>query len=151
MKDYRIPLFLLGVVCVAGTGLTIHPVTGTADTLTQNIWTSIESWKDDNSDGIFTLDMPDCQMDNNWHFKTDSTLEITEDVVICEPDLPFLDTLSSVWSLKENETVLGLQFPASEEELEFQIFAIGENELILHFIDPDYPNDPVREKIILKR
>lgn len=127
------------------------PTTEITSILTHAVWTQMESWKDTDGDGIFNFDTPDCQADNHWDFHADGSFLLTEDSLKCEPDLPFLDTLSCSWNLTNNETVLGLSMPASQEEMDFQIIAIGDQEIILHLIDPEYPNEPVREKIILRR
>lgn len=126
-----------------------HLTTSTIDILTQGIWTNMESWKDEDGDGIFVYKTDSCEADNNWHFMPDSTIELTEDVLKCEPDMPFLDTISCQWFLKSNETVLC--FRTDESDLDFQIFAIGEHELILFVTDTEYPNTPSWEKIILRR
>ena len=126
------------------------PVTGTEDILTQSIWTGMESWKDKDSDGNFSFDTDSCQADNNWLFRPDGTFEMTEDVIKCEPDMPFLDTIVGNWLLKSNQTVLSLDL--TEYDVDFQIFAIGEHELILHILDADNPTiEPTWEKIILRR
>ncbi len=122
---------------------------GISDILTQSIWTEMESWKDKDGDGIFTFDTDSCQADNNWLFRPNGTFEMTEDVRKCEPDMPYLDTISDTWTLKSNQTVLSLDL--IEFDLDFQIYAVGQNEITLHIMDTDNPNTPTWEKIILRR
>lgn len=124
---------------------------GVSDILTQSIWTSMESWKDEDGDGVFVLEMDSCQADNNWLFRADSTLVMTEDALKCEPDMPYLDTITCGWFLKNDETVLALAIEDGGEELDFQIFAVGEHELVLHIMDSDNPTIAPWEKIILRR
>lgn len=121
----------------------------TSDLLTQSPWTEMESWKDEDGDGVFTFDTDSCQADNNWIFHTDGSFETLEDVIKCEPDMPFLDTIAGTWTLKNNQTVLS--FDLVEYDVDFQIFAIGEHELILHIMDVDNLTTPSWEKIILRR
>ncbi|MBV6443634.1 MAG: hypothetical protein EPGJADBJ_05417 [Saprospiraceae bacterium] len=123
--------------------------TDVSDFLTQSLWTQMESYKDKEGDGNFVFDTDSCQADNNWLFRPDGTFEMTEDVRKCEPDMPFLDTLSGNWSLKNNQTVLSLDL--TEFDLDFQIDAIGPNEVILHIMDTENPNTPAWEKILLRR
>jgi hypothetical protein len=135
------------LVCVLAFSA-IYP-TSVSDILTQSIWTEMESYKDKEGDGNFVFDTDSCQADNNWLFRTDGTFETTEDVVKCEPDMPFLDTVSGTWTLKNNQTVLSLGF--DEFDLDFHIDAIGQNEIYLFIMDSESPNAPSWEKIILRR
>lgn len=145
-----IPSFLLLLSFAHISRISEQPsVSGTEETLTQSIWTEMESWKDKDGDGVFVLEMDSCQADNNWYFKVDGTFEMTEDFLKCEPDMPYLDTLSCNWLLRENETVLSLT--TDESDLDFQIYAIGEHELILYLVDLNSPSTPSWEKIILRR
>ncbi|MBK8192890.1 MAG: hypothetical protein IPK76_06700 [Lewinellaceae bacterium] len=121
----------------------------TSDLLAQSAWTETDFWKDEDGDGVFIYDTDSCQADNNWRFNADSALVITEGVLKCEEDMPYLDTIYFNWLLKNNETVLSMI--SKESDLDFQIFAIGEHELILYLIDPENTAAPTREKIILRR
>ena len=124
--------------------------TGTIDILTQSPWESFESWTDFDGDGIFTLMIEDCKNDNNWTFNQDSVLIVTEDSIKCEPDMPALGTVSCKWMLKKNDTILSLIF-TDDEELDLDIYSIGENYLELHISDPERVVNPITEKIILAR
>lgn len=138
---------LLIVVCASAISAVL-PV-GVGDILTQSVWTEMESWTDKNSDGVFVFDTDSCQADNNWLFRSNGTFMMTEDVRKCEPDMPFLDTISGNWLLKNNQTVLSLDL--TEDDVDFQIIAIGEHELILHIMDTGNPTAVTWEKIILRR
>lgn len=136
---------------IAACTLTISAIlpTSVSDILTQSVWTEMESYKDKDGDGNFVFDTDSCQADNNWLFRMDGTFETTEDVIKCEPDMPFLDTISGNWTLKSNQTVLSLGF--DEFDLDFQIDAIGQNEIYLFIMDSEDPNVLPWEKIILRR
>jgi hypothetical protein len=138
---------LLAAVCAFAMSAVLP--TSVSDILTQSTWTEMESWKDKDGDGNFTFDTDSCQADNNWLFRPNGTFEMTEDVRKCEPDMPYLDTIPGTWTLKSNQTVLSLGF--DEFDLDFQIDAIGQNEIILHIMDIENPNTPTWEKIILRR
>ena len=143
--------FLIAALSFSNGMLLKKSFTGTEDILTQSIWTDMESWKDKDGDGVFTFDTDSCQADNNWLFRPNGTFESTEDVRKCEPDMPFLDTVSGNWLLQNNQTILKLTFPDGSDEIVFQIFAVGEHELILHITDPDNVTVPAWEKVILRR
>lgn len=148
-KFISIPLFIIFFPLADVVTIGNPSDTDTEDILTQSVWTEMESWKDKDGDGVFAFETDSCQADNNWLFMPDGTFEMTEDNKKCEPDMPYLDTIDGNWTLKNNQTVLSLDL--SEYDIEFQIFAIGEHELILHIMDNDNPTASPWEKIILKR
>ena len=123
--------------------------TSVSGLLTQSIWNETESWRDEDGDGLFVFDSDSCQADNNWLFRSDGTFQMTENIRKCEPDMSFLDTINATWSLKSNETILSLGF--KEFDVDYEIIAIGEHEIILHIKDSDNPTAPTWEKMILRR
>ncbi len=126
------------------------PWSTTSDLLTQSPWTSMETWDDWDGDGVFTRKNEPFEDDNNWNFLPDKTYFLTEDTLVCEPELP-LDTITAEWGLLNNDKVLRLSFFQGAEVLDFNIYSVGENEIVLYVVDDDNPTGPVREKVTLRR
>ena len=118
------------------------------DLLAQSPWTHTQTWDDWDSDGIFTRKDAPCEDDNNWTFTLDSAFVMIEDSLICEPDLPPLDTIPAQWYLVKNETVLRLSFNEGAEMIDLQLHSVGQNKIELNVLGED---EVVREKLILFR
>ena len=120
--------------------------------LTSYPWTSVETWNDFDADGIFVLDTAACRMDNHWSFFLNGNVMITEGPIKCEPDLPFLDTISGQWTLENNDTRLKILFAGGEDQMGMVLYSIGPNVVEFHFSGSENPNDlVVRQRVILHR
>jgi hypothetical protein len=127
-----------------------RPLTVT-EILTQSTWTSVESWTDKDFDGIFVMDTLICRSDNDWLFAQDGYFQISEDFLRCEEEPPYVDTIPGTWSLYQNSSMLSLDIGQGGDIVNLRIHAIGPNELILHNSGTDDPDDPIYEKLILRR
>jgi hypothetical protein len=122
-----------------------------SEILTQSTWTSVETWRDENFDGVFVKDTFPCQSDNDWAFAANSNISIFEDSLRCEEEPPYMDTISGTWNLTQNSTLISMDLGTGGDEIQFKIYAIGPSELILLSSGTDDPDDPTYEKLILRR
>lgn len=150
-QHYQIPASMLfaGVICLFASSFATS--TALSDILTQDAWTSYEIWTDEDGDGVFIQTTEDCESDNSWAFSTDQTFVIDENDLMCLPESPELDTISGNWVVGAQDIYLGLFLANGAVELYFQVYAVGQNEIILDLVDPENLNAPPSERVVLRR
>lgn len=151
--SFKRTYFPLALLCgIALLAIQAYPWSPTTVLLTQSPWTHLQTWDDWDGNGVFTRKNMSCEDDNNWTFALDSNLVMVEDTLLCEPDLPLLDTITSRWTLIKNETILRLSFADDAELIYLRIYSLGQNEAVFEVLgETSEPAGPIREKIILKR
>ncbi len=143
-------LFFVGLF--ASIALTASKSWGPGEVLVSSPWLKVETWDDFDADGTFIMDTIACKQDNHWIFLEGGKLLITEHLLKCEPELPFLDTIRGQWALENNEQRLKISFAGGEEGFSMNVRYIMENEAAFLFSGSENANDPVvRQRIILRR
>jgi hypothetical protein len=151
MKHHIIlPLFLfLQVFTACGNNENNNP-TAVAELLTSANWTKFDNPVSVDGSNNFVSNISDCYKDDIWIFETNGKGRVEEGPVLCDPDDPF--TLTFVWRLEENDTVLTIAISAggaTADETRYSIVSVTNDRLELLNLSTDLL--PAKSKIILMR
>jgi hypothetical protein len=123
----------------------------TFTTLTSGIWYQKSYQTDQNEDGIFEESSYPCQINDSWHFESNNTLEIRDELAYCDPDLDTLVVLSGTWELRENNTKIYVEFGQVGPVFEFHIHSINDSLLEIRSYTDLLTQTPFEERITLTR
>lgn len=130
--------------------LSAFKIWNTSSMLTSSPWTSVENWDDFDGNGTFVMDTIQCHNDNHWIFSSNGNLLITEGLIACDLESPWLDSIPGQWTLTNNDTRLKIDFTGGEMYL--TIADIGADHVVFFLSGTEDPNDmTVRQRIILHR
>lgn len=144
-------LTLVAFLGFSSFSLYFNHINSVSDILTAGMWTSMETWSDEDGNDTLSYDSLPCMLDNNWYFLSDSSFLMVEDTLFCDPDSPYLDSIGGKWELLHNDEVLVLSMGGGQLKTYFTIYAVGPNEIELHYFEPADPSAATIGKLILRR